>query len=868
MRKPSGPLARLLLKSLRCLSLYEDMFAISRDIEAEYDVIRANRGRIPAHLWLLGTAGTAVSTYLIFSAHWRISMFRNYVKIAFRNVRRHKTFSFINILGLAVGITACLWMLIFVISEISFDAFHTHKDRIFRVTAEWGEEGNRTRFAASMPGIAPVLGREIPEVEYAARIKSAFNPIVSSDREQGLREADAYYADPEIFSILTWNLRQGDRETALTEPFSLVISEETAIKYFGRYDPVGETLTINDKLHQIRGIMQDLPDNTHLKAEILISYATLAALGEYPDAPWNVWGDDYTYVLIKKNAPHIALGLKLNRLVEQNSPAWFAGRMLLSLQPLADIHWDIRSRGDVGPKGNRLYVILFLSASILVLLIACFNFMNLSSSQYMERMKEVGIRKVVGAKRRQLVQQFLVESVLIAVIASAMGTYLFMLLYKNLYALLNLQVILGPDHFVAMIGIVLGLVVAVGILAGSYPAFFLSGLPSVLAIKRGIPGIKGKSPLRRILVVVQYAIAIILILGTVVIYQQIDFMKNSDLGFQKEGVVLVRLPYGNQEVQQKYPLLRDQIARHPQVIGVSGVYTIPGIDSRFNMNIRRPGGGEDDRVSLQVLPGDFGYVTTMGLELKAGRDFSRDFSLDDEESILLNETAVRSLRLDNPVGSKIVIAGNREMTVIGVVKDFHVKSLHSEIGPMMITVDPKMYGTMAIRINPDAGQDILVFLAKTWEEILPFAEFNSRLMEDAYDSFYRTEDNTGRLITIFTCLALFVSALGLFGLASFMTSKRIKEIGVRKVLGASAGAIMFMLSKQFSLWVILSNIVAWPIAYFLLHGWLENFAYRIELGLLPFILSGGAAWLVAVLTVSVKTGKAALSDPVRSLRYE
>jgi len=795
-------------------------------------------------------------------------MLKNYVKIAFRNIRRHTAFSFINILGLAVGMTACLWMLMFVVSEISFDDFHTRKDRISRVTCEWGEEGNRTRFAASMPGIAPALNRELPEVEFAARIKSAFNPLVSSDRKQGLKEPDAYYSDPEILSILTWNLRHGNKETALSEPFSVVISEETAIKYFGRDDAVGETLIINDEPHQITGIMRDLPHNTHLNAKILISYTTVSALGEYPDTPWNVWGDDYTYVLVRENASRRLLGQKLTGLLEKNSPAWFAGRMVLSLQPLSDIHWDIRSRGDVGPKGNRLYVGLFLSASVLVLLIACFNFMNLSSSQYMERMKEVGIRKVVGAKRGQLVQQFLVESILISMIAAAAGIYLFILLYKSLYAVLNLQVILGLGNLAVMTGIVLVLVIAVGILAGSYPALFLSGLPSVDTIRSGIWRIKGKSQLRRGLVVLQYAIAIILVLGTIVIHQQIDFMKNSDLGFQKEGVVLVQLPYGNQELQQKYPLLRDQIESHPQVIGVSGVYTVPGIDSRFNMSIRRPGGEKDDHVSMQVLPGDFGYVKTMGLELKAGRDFSRDFSLDEKESILLNETAVNALHLENPVGSKIIVAGNREMTVIGVVKDFHVKSLHSKINPMLIIIEPKMYGTMAIRINPDAGRDILSFLEKTWREILPFAEFNSRLMEDAYDSFYRTEDNTGRLITIFTCLALFVSALGLFGLTAFMTSKRVKEIGVRKVLGASAGDIMFMLSRQFSLWVMLSNIIAWPIAFLLVRGWLDNFAYRIELNPWPFILSGGAAWLVAVLTVSIKTGKAALSDPVQSLRYE
>jgi len=695
--------------------------------------------------------------------------------------------------------------------------------------------------------------------------------VITDPENQTVNEDNAFYGDPEIFDIFNWSLLEGDKSSLLDEPYSVVLSRKIARKYFGSNDAIGQILTINNSPYKITGVMKYLPANTHLNCEILVSYATVKALGEYPDKPWNVWGDDYIYIVLKENVPAENIHEKLNSLLIKNAGDWYRGRMDLIPQPLSAIHWDNESRGDIGPKGNYLYVYLFLSASILVLLIACFNFMNLSTSRYVDRMKEVGVRKVVGANRQQLIQQFLVESILVSLIAAAIGIYLFILLNKSLYALLNIEFVVSSSQAIYLYGIIVLLVLVVGLFAGGYPAFFLSGFRPVDIIKSGFWGVRDKLSFRHVLVVLQFSISILLIVGTLVVYQQLQFMKDSDLGFEKKDVLLVQFPWGNEEVKKKYSVLRDELLNNPNVLSVSGVYTVPGINSQFQMGARKAGDDPEKTITLQALPGDYGFVQSMGLQLIEGRDLSKDYALDERESAILNETAVKVLGLEDPVGTKLLIPRDQEMsemTVVGVVRDFHVQSLHNTINPMIIFVEPKMYAMMAVKINPANPEETVQSLKEIWDNVIPFAGFNYRYMEDAYHSFYRTEEKTGKLITIFTCLALFVSCLGLFGLASFMTSKRVKEIGIRKVLGATAGGITVLLSKQFTKWVIISNIFAWPIAYYLLSRWLENFAYRMNLGPVPFLVSGAVVLSIAVLTVSFQAIKAALVNPVESLRYE
>lgn len=855
-----GILSRISDK-IMCSSIVEDMeYRFAQDLKRK-GWVRAQIGRFLQFL-------TIIVPLFIEVLIGGISMLRNYIKIAFRNIKRHLGFSFINIFGLAVGMTVCLLMLMYVVNETSYDNFHEKGDRIYRLTCDWGTEGSKMKFAGTMPAFAPALNTEIPEIEVAGRLRLNSEMIVLGAQNEKFKQPGIFHADPEMFDIFSWNLLEGDPSSVLADPFSAVITQKIAKKYFDREDPIGKTLNINGNLYKVTGLLKDFPPNTHLACEILISFATIHSLGEYPSDPWTQWGDDLTYFVLRESSSLDDVSNKVNALLNRNTGEWFTKKMDLVLQPLAKIHWDTESRGDVGTKGNILYVYLFLSAAILVLAIACFNFMNLSTSRYLDRIKEIGVRKVVGANRKQLIRQFLTESLLVTIISMAFGVLLFNILYSYLYSYLEAPIGFSFSHFLSLYVIVIVMVLIVGFLAGSYPAWFMSKFhPADIMHKRTFSGASGMS-FRNVLVVLQFAISIILIVGTVIIYQQIDYMKNTDLGFDKEDVVLAFFPFTNPEAKEKYPVLKTEFLKNSNVVEVTGVYTVPGINSQYNTTISKKGGEEGDSVSIQTLPADFGFIKSLGLEILSGRDFNEEFSLDSQESVILNEAAVQMLGYESPIGEKLVLFGNRDVSVIGVVKDFHVKSLHNKISPMLIYIDPKFYLLTATKIKPDDSEATLAYMGEIWKTVLGESEFNYRYMKDAYYGFYAAEEKTGKLISIFTLLALFISCLGLFGLAAFMTNRKFKEIGIRKVLGASTRSIAALYSKEFAKWVIVANIVAWPVAYFLIDKWLGNFAYRIALTPVPFVLSGAAALAIALATVGSHAIRAAMANPVDSLRAE
>ncbi|MFQ5606205.1 MAG: FtsX-like permease family protein, partial [bacterium] len=731
-------------------------------------------------------------------------------------------------------------------------------------------EGNKMRFAGSMPALAPALNTQMPEVEQAIRIQQDYDAILSSQPNEQIREENLFFADPAIFDIFSFYLIEGNPTTALAEPFSIVLTETQAKKYFGSENPLGQTLNYNDTPVEVTGIMADVPENTHLYCEFLISYSTLKAMGKYPETPWNQWGDTFTYILLRENTSTTLLQKKLQELLQQNTGEWFTSRMEFLVQPLTAIHWDRESRGDIGPKGNKMYVTVFLTASFLVLLIACFNFVNLTTSRFLDRMKEVGVRKVIGANRKQLIRQFLTESFLMTVLSLAFAMVLFELLHSLLNDFLGSLIMMQAAHFKTLLILLIGMMLVVGFFAGSYPALFLSKFKPVDIMKGGMAATPKRLSLRKIFVVAQFVISTVLILGTIMIYRQIHFMKNSNLGFVKEDVLLMNFPIADEEAKQKYSVLRDEFVNNSNVLNVSGAYTVPGVNSRMSMSVLKEGNAAENSISMQTLPADFGFVKTMGLELVAGRDFSREYALDAEESVLLNETAVTTLGLENPVGAKLKIPKNgwKSVTIVGVVKDFHVQSMHHKINPMLIYINPQQYFLMAVKIRPDNVRATLTALEETWQRILPNTEFSYRYLADAYHKFYQAEEKTGKLLSIFTALALFISCLGLFGMASFMTTKRVKEMGIRKVLGASTLSLVMLLSKQFSKWVLVANVLAWPIAYFIINQWLRNFAYHTSVSWWMFVLTAGLALVIALLTVSTQAVRAALANPVESLRYE
>jgi putative ABC transport system permease protein len=787
-------------------------------------------------------------------------MFRNYVKTAFRNILKHKSFSFINIIGLAIGIAACLLMIMYVLQETSFDNFQKNKDRIYRVSVEWGSAGNTAIFAGSLPAIAPALNENSPEVEAAARLRVDEDAVIISDSKQEIREENSYYSDPKIFDILSFDLMKGDKESVLTKPFEIVLSETTARKYFGNESPISQSLNLNGNLYTIVGIFKDLPENSHLACNILISYSSLAALGMASQHPWNEWGNDMTYILLKENADVQTVHSQLNKLFSDNAGQWLAERMKFHFDSLSRIHWLKDYRGDIGPKGNLENVYIFLVTSILILLIACFNFVNLSLFKNFENLKNIGIRKVAGARKSQIIMQFLTESLITTVVAVLLGCAFFEVLSNQFYLLLGTSV---SFEILQLIIVLATIVLFVGISAGIYPALYISKFEPVLIVKGNLTNLRSKNSIRKFLTVFQFTISIILVIGSLIIFQQINFMKNTDLGFDKNDILMMNFPINSKNGQEKYNLLKESLDKQSGVTNVSGAYTLPGTNSMFRSSIRLIDTPIDESQTMQCLKVDYGFLDGMNIDLIQGSNFSPENSGEANETVILNESAVKALNLENPIGT-ITTEGK----VIGVAKDFHITSMQQEIKPLYLKIDPSSFIFLMIKINSENQQKTIEAIKETWSSILPEYRFSYVLMEDAYNNYYRNEEKTNKLISIFTILAIFVSCLGLLGLISFTTIKRTKEIGIRKVIGATSRSVVFLLIKDFGRWMILANIFAWPIAWFIMSKWLQNYAYHINISLLTFFVAGFAAVVVALAFVSIQTFKAANANPVKALKYE
>jgi putative ABC transport system permease protein len=797
-------------------------------------------------------------------------MLGNYLKTAINSINKNRFFSLVNILGLALGITVSLLILMYVVNEMSYESFHINRKNIYRIALEWGTPGNVMKFAGSMPALAAAIDSQIPEVESVARIRKSYDAVLKTKDNQEISEENFFFADPDVLKIFSFSFLEGNPENALNEPYSAVITRRAATKYFGNTDPLGKELSFQNALLKINGIIDNVPANTHFNCDILVSYSTLESMGEVVEHPWNQWGDDMTYILLKNDESIISVIPKLNDLLK-NAGEWLAARMKFDVQPLTQIHWDVDTRGDIGPKGNKAYVYIFLSAAILILVIACFNFLNLSISQYLGRMTEVAMRKTAGATRNQLIFQFLTETLLIVIISSVIAVFLFEQFYSGLYSYLNTAYVLAGQHFLVLTILVFLIIVIVGIAAGSYPAFYISRLKPVDIIRKETFRLKSNLTLRRLLIVLQFSISIVLLVGTIIIFRQLNYMKQSDLGFNKDNVLLLNFPGLNTETGRKYEVFRDELLKNSNIRSVSGAYTLPGIRSRMNISVRAIGTPPDNSINIQALPADYGFAATLQLEITDGRDFSRDFSTDSYESVLLNQSAVNALGLDEPVGTRLMIPGEdyeKGVTVIGVVKDFHIDSFHEKINPILIYINPLMYITIAVRINPMNKDDSLAYIKNVWDAVLPEINLDYRYLENAYDSLYNTEEKSGIILSLFTVLAIFISCLGLFGFASFVVGKKVKEVGIRKVLGARASGISFMLSKQFIIWILISGIIACPAAYLLVVGWLGNFVFHIKIQWWVFVAAVCFELAVALLTVTLQTWRVATRNPVEALRYQ
>ncbi len=803
-------------------------------------------------------------------------MIKNYLKITFRNLANHKFYTFLNILGLSIGIASCLLILLYVFNEMTYDTFHTKADRIYRVGLN-GKIADQEIFTTNTaPVMAFTAVQEFPEVENATRVYAHWNEWVVRYGETVITEEKVYFADSTFFDVFSFKLLEGDPQTALDEPHTLVLTEDIAEKYFGDESALGKTLLLgNDKTpHKVTGVMENVPGNSHIHFNMLRSMAS------YEQSRSEHWlnNNTLTYLLLHEGASPVALEAKFPDLVIKYvgpEVEQFMGVSMESfgnegnkygffLQPILDIHLHSDLRDEPEPVGDITYVYIFAAIGLFIILLACINFMNLATARSANRAKEVGIRKTLGSLRIHLVRQFLTESVILSLIATILALAAATLLldpFNNIAGKEISSSLFGKPWFILSL---IGLILVVGIVAGSYPAFYLSSFRPVEVLKGKLKAGMKSSGIRNILVVFQFFISITLIICTLLVYEQLEYTRTKNLGFEKENVVVMKGLWQLSEEKQK--TFKQELVSQSQVVNASiSNHVPPGTN---NTTIFRKKGTEQD-ILISCYNVDHEHLPTMQIELLEGRNFSRDFPTD-TAAILLNEAAVREFGFDEPLNETVLFFGGREMQelkVIGVYKDFNYESLRNEINPLGLMLTTRG-GNLSVRIASGDVNETLQIIEGKWSNYAPGEPFQYTFLDEDYDALFRAEQRLGKVFSIFTGLAIIVACLGLLGLAAFMAEQRTKEIGIRKVMGASVASVMLLLSKDFTKLVVIAFVLSIPVAYFIMDYWLEGFAFRIAIGPGIFILSGLSALLIAWLTVSWQSAKAATANPVKSLRSE
>jgi len=799
-------------------------------------------------------------------------MIKNYLKVSIRNLLKHKGYAFINILGLAVGIAASVLIFLYITNEMSYDKFHEKADRTYRITADWSNKGDSRIHQLGTPFIlAQTIREKYPQVEAITQLSGPLGDVIVRYRDNAFKETEAFCAEPSFFDVFSFPLLKGNPETSLKDPNMLVMTQSLAKKYFGDEDPMGKTIEMQasgDKLFfQITGVMEDIPQNSHFRFDMLISMKTV-----YPEPSMGwTWNNYTTYVTLQEA---VTQSLMEEKLVEIDKVHFRGGAehipWIWTLEPLTRIHLHSDLVTGNQPNGSMAYVRLFTIVAVLILLIAGINFVNLATARSTRRAKEVGLRKVVGSLRRQLIQQFLSESILMSLIALVFAVILIQAalpFYRNLTGK-TLALSYFGNPFV-ILGL-LGLALCVGILAGLYPAFFLSSFKLTNVLKGSPLASRGRGALflRNGLVVFQFAMSVLLIIGSLVIFRQLEYIKNQRLGFDKEHVVII---HNADTLGGQLEAYMERLKRQSDVLGVTAVRSVPGRGSP-NWGIGVEGIELERPLNMNFMTCDQDFADVLNIKMLEGRFMSRDFPAD-VDSVVINKKAAEYFGIENPVGKKLRIWWTeKDLTIIGIIDNFHFESLHRYVRSMGYllpeAIDSTQKPYLLVKIKSQVTSGVLSNLQKTWESMSAGLPFEFTFLDDKVNSLYQNDNRAGKIVTLFSCLAIFVSCLGLFGLAAFVAEQRTKEIGVRKVLGAPLSNIMWLLIGQFVKWVIVANLIAWPVGYWIMNRWLQGFAFRASLSLWIFLASGLAALAIAALTVSSQVIKAALANPAESLKYE
>jgi putative ABC transport system permease protein len=800
-------------------------------------------------------------------------MIKNYFIIALRSLIRQKGFFIINLLGLTIGLTACLLISFYVIDDLSYDKFHEKGDRIYRVGYQYkAPSGEVYKGVTSEYKLRESFVSFYNQIESFVRISTPNSYIVKLGEKEFV-EQNISLVDKDFFHIFTYDWIMGDKETALSEPFTIVITEKISKKYFGDSIPLGKNLDLNTSLGsfplKVMGVIKDMPKNSHFNLNIMVSMETAPYI--YNDMMLNNWGEmtGYSYILLPKKTPIESLIHVSEKFIDQAFGEESTAEILF--QPLYDIHLHSNTRFEIKANGSMKNVIIFSIIALFILFIATINYMNLATARSTKRVLEVGMRKILGAKKRNLISQFLGESIIVSFIATLLALALSDLLMPYFNQFANKEIDINWMNNLWIILLTLLFSVIIGVIAGSYPAFYLSSFKPLKVLKEKTKVSSSNSYLRKGLIISQFVVSSFLIICTLIVFIQWKYMQNKPLGIDPTNIVHFLTPGAEQ-----YESFKQELLKNPNILIVTGSNKKPTARLASNLSYKAENVDSEGK-SIKIVTVDYDFFETLDNKIVQGRSFSRDFIADENSTFIINEAALKEFGLQNAVGKtfqtltfdpEISNWKERKGTIVGVAEDFHFESVHNQIEPVVYFIEPNWRNWMSIKVNSSNIPETMKYIEKEWDKLNISTHFIPSFYEENLNTLYRAEKRFFILFIIFSSLAISIACLGIFGLASFTAEQKTKEIGIRKVMGASVTTIIKLINKEFIKLVLVSNIIAWPIAWYFMKNWLNNFTYRIDLTIWPFLISGILAIIIAILSVSYQALRASRTNPVNALRYE
>ncbi|MBU1101810.1 MAG: ABC transporter permease [Bacteroidetes bacterium] len=859
--KNSPPLSARFLLSL--FARFSNEYSLLGDMDEEYYDLANLKCASFAKRWYWRSFAKILPQLIFQSMIWRISMFRNYYKIAIRNLYKNLSSSFINIFGLTIGMACTIFIFLWIQDEYNYDSFHSNSNELVRIVQnQVYSDGTDYQVAVTPDEIGPALVKDYPEIVNCSRFRPYSKSLISTG-DKKFYETGLCFADPSFFTMFSWQFIDGTPKEALSNPHSIVITEKIASKYFPNESAIGKTMTLNNSSEFIvTGVIKNVPANSHLQFELAGNFERMVT-----EFGWNNgWFNNnfYTYAQLQPGTDINIINEKVKyyiKKIDEESTTEF------SLQPLRDIH--LKSDYSIDLTGHsengEIYITFFSIIAIFVLSIACINFMNLTTAQSTKRLKEIGVRKVNGALRRDIAAQFFSEALLAAFLASLLSNILVVLLLPSFNSLtgksFEINVLISSNVTI----IIFLIAIITGILSGIYPAIYLSSFHPIKVLKGIKSGSSSKSYLRRILIVTQFSLSLILIIGTLVVFSQLEYMQNSNLGYEKEHIVYFRKNAG---ITDNYDAFKTELKKDPNILNVTTSNSLMSYTVNSFGGLKWEGKDPEDMVLIYRKSADYDFINTFGMEIIEGRDFSKDITTDAGSAFIVNEEAVKLMNMKKPIGKWIKFFGKYEGSIIGVVKNFHYKSLHEKIEPLLVMINPEWDRYVFVKVNSKNISESLASIEKVHNTFNKEYPFEFTFLDDDVNTLYETEVRTKNIFQIFTSLGIFISSVGLLGLITFAAEQRVKEIGIRKVLGSSISGIVALLTKEFLILVTISNIIAWPLAFYFMKSWLEGFAYHVSINVSLFFIAGIATTTLTFLTIFWKTFNAARANPVNSLKYE